>query len=237
MYAAVSTSGSRWTVWVGTGLDDPAACQTEVASAHGRPRLLLAGLHALLQARGAQLADLAGFALDVGPGSFTGLRSGMAAVRALAWAAGVPVCAVPAWHAMAHRADPSANAGVLCALRARTGMWYLARWPQDAIQQVATDGATQWLADHARPGDLLAGTAWTDPDLAATAVAALVGLPQCRPFDGEARSVAAVALTGPPQNWQSAVAALPTYVSVSEAENREIAATLPPCGGLPERAQ
>jgi tRNA threonylcarbamoyladenosine biosynthesis protein TsaB len=48
----------------------------------------------LLAAAGVEVGDLAGIAAVAGPGSFTGIRIGLAAVKALAEAAGLPVVAV-----------------------------------------------------------------------------------------------------------------------------------------------
>ncbi|OGL15189.1 MAG: tRNA (adenosine(37)-N6)-threonylcarbamoyltransferase complex dimerization subunit type 1 TsaB, partial [Candidatus Rokubacteria bacterium RIFCSPLOWO2_12_FULL_69_21] len=45
--------------------------------------------------------DLEGLAVAVGPGSFTGLRIGLAAVKGLALALAIPVAAVPTLDAMA----------------------------------------------------------------------------------------------------------------------------------------
>ncbi len=237
LYAAVSSSAAVWSVWLGTAVDDPLAGQAEIAGERGRPRNLLATLQALLGARGAGLGDVAGFALDVGPGSFTGLRSGMAAVRALAWAQSIPVCAVPCWHAMAYAAQPGPQQGVLCAVRARAGVWYLARWPDRAPQAVAMDDVDGWLRHVARPGDRTAGCAWLDQDLARAAAAAAVQVSHSGAGDCDARSIATVALAGPSHAWTDAIAAIPSYVADSEAENRPPTAPMPPCSGLPERAQ
>ncbi|MBM4344200.1 MAG: tRNA (adenosine(37)-N6)-threonylcarbamoyltransferase complex dimerization subunit type 1 TsaB [Deltaproteobacteria bacterium] len=217
--AAVSTSSSVWSAWVGAAWDDPRAGMAQIDGPRGRPRNLLAALDRLLADRGATLADVGRFALDVGPGSFTGLRSGMAAVRALAWALDVPVCAVPAWHAMARAANPPRQVGVLCAIRARTAVWYLARWPDVAPCTVAVDHLSQWLGATARPGDVVAGTAWSDPHLVAAGAEVGVAV-EFAAGDCDAARIAAVALLGPGADWAGALQAQPCYVAASEAENR-----------------
>lgn len=47
------------------------------------------------------ISDLDGFAVALGPGSFTGLRIGLATVKGLAFATGKPVAAVPTLEALA----------------------------------------------------------------------------------------------------------------------------------------
>jgi tRNA threonylcarbamoyladenosine biosynthesis protein TsaB len=58
-------------------------------------------LIALLAAEGVALADIEAFAVGVGPGSFTGLRVGIATMQGLALAMGKPLVGVSAFDAMA----------------------------------------------------------------------------------------------------------------------------------------
>jgi tRNA threonylcarbamoyladenosine biosynthesis protein TsaB len=88
---------------------------------------LMASADDLLTRCGVGLGDLDGFAVSVGPGSFTGLRVGIAAVKGLAFATGLPVAAVPTLDAMA-AALPFAMAPVCPVLDARKGEVYLARY-------------------------------------------------------------------------------------------------------------
>ena len=56
------------------------------------------------------------FALATGPGSFTGLRAGLATVKALAVTLRRPAVGVPTLHAVAHAAAPAAHGGSVLAL-------------------------------------------------------------------------------------------------------------------------
>src|SRR6266496_3173877 len=73
---------------------------------------LLSSVDRLLADCGLAPADLEGLAVSVGPGSFTGLRVGIATVKALAMALDLPVAAVPTLDALASRLpDPRCAEG------------------------------------------------------------------------------------------------------------------------------
>ena len=62
---------------------------------------LLEDVDALLRQAGARTGDLDGLAVGIGPGSFTGVRVGLATARGLALALGVPVAGVSTLGALA----------------------------------------------------------------------------------------------------------------------------------------
>ena len=66
-----------------------------------RASTLLADVDALLRQAGAHPRDVTGLAVGVGPGSFTGIRIGLAAARGLALALDVPAAAVSTLDALA----------------------------------------------------------------------------------------------------------------------------------------
>lgn len=75
--------------------------------------------------------ELQAIAVDVGPGSFTGLRLGVTTAKVLAYAWQAQLVAVDAWEAMASQAEPGetdlevvidAQRGQLCVARFRHGL-------------------------------------------------------------------------------------------------------------------
>lgn len=133
-----------------------------------------------LGAAGALAADLAGIAVAIGPGSYTGLRIGLALAKGLAMPGDVPVVGVPTLHVLAAALSPPAVArdeplwAVLSAGRGRViAACYphgapRAAWPAPEGLRVATLAE---LAASIRPPALVAG------ELDATARAVLAGIP------------------------------------------------------------
>jgi tRNA threonylcarbamoyladenosine biosynthesis protein TsaB len=79
----------------------------------------------LLETHGFRKSDLAGFAVASGPGSFTGLRVGLAAIKALAEVLGKPIAAVSRLEAVARASLGAAHNRVLAALDAGRGEVYV----------------------------------------------------------------------------------------------------------------
>ena len=98
---------------------------------------LMSAVDRVLADCGLAPADLDGLAVSVGPGSFTGLRVGLATVKALAMALDLPVAAVPTLDALASRL-PFADAPVCPILDARKAEVYLSlyRWSGDGMTRV-----------------------------------------------------------------------------------------------------
>lgn len=72
-------------------------CQPEVS----RSRRLLGSVQWIMAAAGVGWSDLDGIGVSLGPGSFTGLRIGMAAAKSIAMATGKPLVGVPTLDALA----------------------------------------------------------------------------------------------------------------------------------------
>ena len=84
--------------------------------------------------------DIDCFAAAVGPGSFTGVRIGVATVKALAFAAKKPCVAVSTLHALAH--NVSCFDGIICPiLDARRNQVYNALFEGGSLNRITDDRA------------------------------------------------------------------------------------------------
>ncbi len=121
----VETSSSEFSVAVCEGEKILAALQ---AQGMGQPSALLTDLiqKGLTQA-GWELSDLDGFALSIGPGSFTGLRVGVATVKTMAWALKKPALPVSSLEVLAQNVR-GGSGEVLVFVDARKGKVYTARF-------------------------------------------------------------------------------------------------------------
>lgn len=89
-------------------------------------------------------------AVDTGPGSYTGLRIGLAAAKGLAFAWGRPLIGVPAVDAIAAQAPRDAER-VLCALDASRGQIYTVLFTGGAPNQATLQDAEVLCASLTEP--------------------------------------------------------------------------------------
>ena len=130
---------------------------------------LMAMVDHLLRDCGWDVARLEALAVSVGPGSFTGLRVGIATAKGLALARGLPVAPVPTLDALASNL-PFADSPVCPLLDARKGEVYLSlyRWNGDRM-----DRQWEYLALSPRAAA---------ERLAPPVIVIGDGVPACRPF-------------------------------------------------------
>lgn len=83
--------------------DDTLVAEVNLESATTHSARLLRSVDFLLGAHGRDVKDIDAFAVAAGPGSFTGIRIGVAAVKALAFASGKPVAPVSTLVALASK--------------------------------------------------------------------------------------------------------------------------------------
>lgn len=123
-------------------------------------RRLLSALDWLLEQSDVSLAEVAGLAVGLGPGSFTGLRIAMATVKGLAAASGKPLLGVSTLDALALRC--SGEKPVCALLDARKKEVYTAWYAQDDQGVLRRQGeiralAPERLAEEIREPVLMVG--------------------------------------------------------------------------------
>ncbi len=157
------------------GRDGPVLEARDDPPAGERPRhaaQLLPLAARVLEAAGMRWADIERIAVGVGPGTFTGLRIGIATARALAQARAIPLVGVPTLASLALGAWATAQragcATVLALIDARRGEVFAAAWP------VAGDGEDP-AALLVRREAALFGPRPMGPETLAEAVRALGG--------------------------------------------------------------
>jgi tRNA threonylcarbamoyladenosine biosynthesis protein TsaB len=100
-------------------------------------------IHTVLIGTARVNTDLSGIAVSIGPGSFTGLRIGLATAKGIAYEGGLPIVGVSTLHAIAARvADFD---GIICSLLdARKSEVYFALFSREAqqIKRLTADAIT-----------------------------------------------------------------------------------------------
>jgi tRNA threonylcarbamoyladenosine biosynthesis protein TsaB len=122
---AVETATAWQSVAIVEG--DTVLARSDEDAAGSHARRLVPAIDRLLTSCGMTLTDMEGLAVSIGPGSFTGLRVGLATVMGFRSVTGLPLAAVPTLEAMAWNLRGTEH--LLCPmLRARAGEVYWARY-------------------------------------------------------------------------------------------------------------
>jgi tRNA threonylcarbamoyl adenosine modification protein YeaZ len=213
---AIDTALERCSVGVSSGGRPPVLISETIGRGHAER--LFGMMSAAMDEAGLVFADLDRIAVTVGPGSFTGLRVGIAAARGLALVIGCPVAGIGTLDAIAETARETVGAvPVLAALDAKRDEVYAQAFDADGrpLSEPAAGPAalfTPLLAD----GMVLAGSG------ARLVVAAARGAPRIV-HEQPAPEIAAVlrlglaapAPSGPPR---------PIYIRAPDAKPQNAAA-------------
>ncbi|MGH7164601.1 MAG: tRNA (adenosine(37)-N6)-threonylcarbamoyltransferase complex dimerization subunit type 1 TsaB [Nitrospiraceae bacterium] len=159
---AVETATSWQSVALLDGARVLALSHEEAGGAHARK--LLPAIDRLLLESGLSLATLDGLAVSIGPGSFTGLRVGLATMMGFRMITGLPLASVPTLEALAWNFRLADR--LLCPiLRARTGAvyWAMYRWTTDGrLTQIIGEqvGSMEALAQSITGPTIVLGEGW-----------------------------------------------------------------------------
>jgi tRNA threonylcarbamoyladenosine biosynthesis protein TsaB len=149
-------------------------------SGHRHGEELLPRLDRLLSASATSRGDLAGVAVGVGPGSFTGLRIGMATAKTICHSLRLPITGLPTMEMLAHAASGEPDGGpadgtIAVVLPAGVGDRYVARYAvsgselTELLPPTLTPAAD--VAELAQAGDTLIAVDVAEPEASAQAVA------------------------------------------------------------------
>jgi len=152
----------------------------EISASQTSGATLLPLTEECLAEAGRSLKDVAAVAISLGPGSFTGLRVGLATALGLVESVGVKLLAIPSLPTVARAAQvETASDGVVCAtLNAGRGLLYAQRFRGDIKIEEAvmlpTDQLTRQLpadvylvgeelSSEKLPGRVISGYNWVSP--------------------------------------------------------------------------
>jgi len=147
---AIDTSASAGSVAVTDGARLMAALTLDIDFTHARR--LMRDIDLVLRAVGLEPTQLDGIALTLGPGSFTGLRIGVATAKGMALAANLPVVGVTTLDALAMNLFGCGERPVWALVDARKGEVYAAEYRSRADGVPAREGELLLLS----PGNLAA---------------------------------------------------------------------------------
>jgi tRNA threonylcarbamoyladenosine biosynthesis protein TsaB len=154
----------------GTSLQSIALLRGERVLAHfcqeakgSHTKILLPAIHEVLSSQSMKLSDLQGLAVSIGPGSFSGLRVGLATMTAFRMALGIHLVAVPTLEAMAWNLR-GASLPICPILKARSGVVYWAsfRWDGEKLVRLMPEqvGPLNSLVQSLTEPTLVFGEGW-----------------------------------------------------------------------------
>lgn len=121
----------------------------------GHAERLLPMIEAVRRQAGIAFADLDLIAVTVGPGTFTGVRVGLAAARALALVHDIPILGIGTLELLARAAVRAAGGGIIAAIDARRGEIYSQAF--DGAGHALTAAAAGPAGAHVAPPGLTPG--------------------------------------------------------------------------------
>lgn len=217
---AVETATSRQSVALVQDFEVLSKQEWDSVGSHSRQ--LIPTIDGVLAPLGLHIQDLDGIAVSIGPGSFTGLRVGLASVAGFRLVSDVRVVAVPTLEAMAWNLYGETK--LLCPiLRSRAGevYWALFQWKDNRLVRISDDrvGGFSALAESIEEPVLVYGEGWLANR---EALLGVLGSYACEPernaMQASAVSVAKAGLPLLKSGQYAELGLTPRYVQRAEAE-------------------
>lgn len=161
----METSGKVASIALLSG--DGCVSRTLDDSGRRHARTLVPELQSLVKEHGLSVGDVDLVAVTTGPGSFTGLRVGIACAKTFAWACETPVIGVPAFETLAAQLPDDIGDGWL-AMNAERGQLFISRVENraaSAIELIDVDQFLQMVSETEFVSGPLPASLWRDiPD-------------------------------------------------------------------------
>ena len=127
---SIDTTSMRGSISLSDGATLVALDRQQAPSSHSEK--LFGKLDSMLGEIGWGISDIEGVAVAIGPGSFTGLRTGLAAAKGIALSLGIPIAGVSSLKSLALNGALSPSKVVATLIDARRGEIYAALWDLSA---------------------------------------------------------------------------------------------------------
>uniref|UniRef100_UPI0040573ED3 tRNA (adenosine(37)-N6)-threonylcarbamoyltransferase complex dimerization subunit type 1 TsaB n=1 Tax=Candidatus Electronema sp. TaxID=2698783 RepID=UPI0040573ED3 len=181
-------------------------------------RQLLGSVEWVMQAAGISWSDLDAIAVSIGPGSFTGLRIGLAAAKGIVFAAGKPLICVPTLDAVAFSC-PLVDGPLWCVMDARKHEVYAACYGADGQQTSQAEAVRpELLAEKIASPAVIAGPGLAEYQHIFSRIAGLRFIPPALSSPSAAKIGFLAADKLARGEISDPAAAAPLYVRASEAE-------------------
>ncbi len=119
---AIETSMGRSSVALDTGQADKPVFAKRIEGGQGQAEKLIPLIGSVLEEAGIAFASLDRVAVCIGPGGFSGIRTGVAAARGIGLAAGVPVVGATSFRIMANAFETAPSAPETYGIAAPAGL-------------------------------------------------------------------------------------------------------------------
>lgn len=136
---AIDTSGNTSSIALGT--ENGLISELTIRHRMDLLQRLVPNVDKLLADAGKTPKDLEGLVISLGPGSFTGLRIGMAAAKSMAHVLGKPIVGISTLEVLARGASAACPRSIAPLIHARPGevFWAIYRYGTDGIERITDD--------------------------------------------------------------------------------------------------